>query len=398
MTDRPAPAPGFSTRAIHRPVAPPVTQLPSSVPLYQTSTWRFETLDDFAEVVAFRKPGHVYGRGYGNPTVEAFEAVMADLEGTEAAFAFDSGMAAIHAVVTTLARAGDRIVTSRALYGGTHSLFHEVLPRYGIDVTTVDVSDPEAVADSLAGARLLYVETIDNPLVSVADLAGLAALCAQAGVPSVVDNTFASPYLCAPARLGFDYVVHSATKYIGGHSDLLGGVVCCRSEARGSIRATALEVGGAMQPLEAWLCIRGLATLALRMERHSATGQRVAELLHQSPAVAVAYYPGLPSHPSHAVARRLLNGFGGMLAAELKGGIDAAIRFCDSLEMAWIAASLGGVHTLVAHPASTTHRQVPPADRAAQGLADGLVRISVGLEDPEDVVADFGRALAAAAD
>jgi methionine-gamma-lyase len=384
---------GFSTRAIHRAVAPPVRQSPSSVPLYQTSTWRFETLDDFAEVISSRRPGQVYGRGYGNPTVEAFEAVLAELEGTAAAIAFDSGMAAIHAVVTTLARSGQRIVVSSRLYGGTYSLFREVLPRYGIEVSFVDAHDLAAVASALGGARLFYVETIDNPLLSVADLRSLGRLCAEAGVPAVVDNTFASPYLCTPAAFGFDYIVHSATKYIGGHGDLLGGVVCCSDASRIALRATALEVGGAMQPFEAWLCIRGLATLALRMDRHCASALRLAELLAGSSAVAATHYPGLPDDRFHSMAVAQLRGFGGMVAFEMSGGLEAARRLCESLRVAWIAASLGGTHTLVAHPASTTHRQVDADTRRAQGIADGLIRLSVGLEDTEDLVADFRAAL-----
>ena len=396
MTDQSLSGAGFSTRAVHRAKSPPVSQQSSSVPLYQTSTWRFESLDDFAEVIGDHQPGYVYGRGYGNPTVEAFEAVMADLEGTEAAFAFDSGMAAVHAVATTLARAGQRVVVSRWLYGGTYSLFADVLPRYGIEVTLVDVHDLDQVAAALPGARLLYVETIDNPLVSVADLRALGRLCGEIGVAAVVDNTFASPYLCTPAEFGFDYVLHSATKYLGGHSDLVGGVVCCSAQGRQALRSIALDVGGAMQPLEAWLCMRGVATLALRMERHCATAARVATVLRSSSAVRTVHYPALPSHPSHELAQQLLRGPGGLLSCELAGGLEAAQRFCKALQLAWIAASLGGAHTLVAHPASTTHRQVAPEARRAQGLTDGLIRISVGLEDTDDVVRDIERGLAAA--
>ncbi|HET6793439.1 MAG TPA: aminotransferase class I/II-fold pyridoxal phosphate-dependent enzyme [Acidimicrobiales bacterium] len=384
---------GFTTRAVHRDAGDTV-QRPSSVPLYQTSTWRFDTLDQFADVIAGARPGQVYGRGYGNPTVEAFESAMADLERTGAAFALDSGMAAIHCVVTTLARSGSRVVASRHLYGGTYSLFANVLPRYGIEVVFVDPFDEAAVTAALPGAALLYVETIDNPLLSVADLGRLAALCRSVGVASVVDNTFASPYLCNPAALGVDYVLHSATKYIGGHSDLLGGVVCSTEDGRRALRATAIETGGAMQPFEAWLCLRGLATLALRMDRHCGTAQRLAELLAASPVVSSVHYPGLAGDPHHEVASRELRAYGGMVAFELAGGMDAARRFCAALRLGWIAASLGGPHTLVAHPASTTHRQIDPGLRAAQGLTDGLVRVSVGLEDTEDVLADFGAALA----
>jgi methionine-gamma-lyase len=385
---------GFGTRAVHGARTPPVEQTPSSVPLYQTSTWKFETSEDYAEVINFRRPGYVYGRGYGNPTAEAFEAVMADLEGTEAAYAFASGMAAIHAVVTTYAQSGDRIVSSPELYGGAYSLFHHVLPRYGIQVEFVSPHDPDAVAAALPGAKLLYVETIANPNCTVADLAALGERCRAADVPCAVDNTFASPYLCTPAELGFDAVLHSATKYIGGHHDLIGGVACTSEELRNRLRRTAIDVGGAMQPLEAWLSVRGLITLELRMQRHCSSAQAVAEFLEGHAKVERVHYPGLASHPHHDVAKRELpRGYGGMLAFEVEGGVDPAVRFCDSLELAWVATSLGGHHTLVGHAASTTHRQMDPEARRAAGIGDGLIRVSVGLEDVEDILEDFDRGL-----
>jgi cystathionine beta-lyase/cystathionine gamma-synthase len=385
---------GFSTRAVHVPRAPEVEQQPSSVPIYQTSTWRFDSSDDYADVISFRRPGYVYGRGYGNPTVEAFEHTMAELEGTESAYAFASGMAAIHAVVTTLARSGDRIVASPELYGGAYSLFHSILPRYGIEVTYVSPHDLRAVEESLPGARLLYVETIANPNVTVADLQALGDLAREAGVTAVVDNTFASPYLCNPADHGFEVVLHSATKYISGHHDIVGGVACGAEDMRTKLRATSLDVGGAMQPFDAWLAIRGLATLSLRMERHSTNAQQLAEFLEQHPRVERTHYPGLASHPHHDIAKRELgDSFGGMLAFEIQGGVDPAVRFCDALELAWVATSLGGIKTLVGHAASTTHRQMDPDARRAAGIGDGLIRVSVGLEDPEDVVEDFEQAL-----
>jgi methionine-gamma-lyase len=326
--------------------------------------------------------------------VEAFEAVMADLEGTEAAYGFASGMAAIHAVVTTHARSGDRIVASPELYGGAYALFHEILPRYGIEVTFVSPHDPDRVAEQLPGAKLFYVETIANPNCGVADLAALGALCRSEGVPCAVDNTFASPYLCTPAEFGFDAVIHSATKYVGGHHDLIGGIACTSAEFRSRLRATAIDVGGAMQPLDAWLAVRGLVTLELRMQRHCANAQAVAEFLERNPKVERVHYPGLASHPHHEIAaRELRGGFGGMLAFEVEGGIDPAVRFCDALELAWVATSLGGHHTLVGHAASTTHRQMDPEARRAAGIGDGLIRVSVGLEDAEDILEDFDRAL-----
>jgi cystathionine beta-lyase/cystathionine gamma-synthase len=354
---------GFATRAIHVP-RPPTEQETPSVPIFQTSTFRFDTSEDYAETIAFRRPGYTYTRGYGNPTLFAFEQTMADLEETESAFSFSSGMAAIHALVTTLASAGDRIVASTDLYGGAYSLFTKVLPRFGVTVDLVAPNDLDAVRAKLDGASLFYVETIANPTASVADLDALGAICADAGVPSAVDNTFASPYLCTPSAYGFDYVLHSTTKFIGGHNDLTGGVVCTTEDGMRRLRETAIDVGGTMAPLEAWLSLRGLVTLELRMRRHTDS------------------------------ARRLLpRGCGGVLSFEVEGGVEAGVRLCDALELVWIATSLGGAHSLVGHAASTTHRQMDPEARRAAGIADGLVRLSVGLEDPDDLIADLDRAL-----
>jgi len=384
---------GFTTRAIHV-APPPMDQDAPSVPIYQTSTFRFETSEDYAETISFRRPGYTYTRGYGNPTLLAFERLLAELEGTESGFSFASGMAAVHTVVTSIAQAGDRIVASNELYGGSFSLFTKVLPRYGIEVTFVSPHDPEAVAGALPDAVLFYVETIANPTVTVADLETLGSMCRANGVPAAVDNTFASPYLCNPARFGFDHVIHSATKYIGGHHDLTGGVVATTEDGMRRLRDMAIETGGTMAPLEAWLALRGLMTLELRMERHSRSAQSLAEFLEGHVKVERVHYPGLASHPHHEVARRLLpRGFGGMLAFEIEGGVEAGMRFCDALELAWIATSLGGTYTLVGHAASTTHRQMDPAARRAAGIADGLVRVSVGLEDVEDLIEDFERAL-----
>jgi len=383
---------GFATRA-QEPRVPSVHQEPASVPIFQTATWRFDTSEEFAEVISFRRGGYLYSRGYGNPTVDAFCSLMADLEETESAVGFASGTAAIHAVLTTLARAGDRIVASSELYGGTYAMMTRVLPRYGIEVAFVDPHDLSAVGEALPGAALFYVETIANPVVTVADLQALGRLCEAGGVPSVVDNTFASPYLCRPASLGCSYVLHSATKYIGGHADLIGGVVCCSGDVMAELRETAIETGGTMQPLEAWLCLRGLSTLALRMEQHSRTAQALAAFLEGHPKVARVHYPGLRSHPQNDVAERELRAFGGMLAVEIDGGVDAGVRVADALELAWIAGSLGGPRTLVSHPASTTHRQLDAEARRKAGIADGLLRISVGLEDAGDLIADVAQAL-----
>lgn len=385
---------GFTTRAVHGARTPPIDQETPSVPIFQTSTFRFETSDDYAETISFRRPGYTYTRGYGNPTLGAFEQLMAELEGTASAFSFASGMAAIHTSVTAFASAGQRVVTSSELYGGTYSLMTKVLPRYAIEAVLVDPHDLEAVRAALPGAALFYVETIANPNVTVADLEALGSACRDAGVVAIADNTFASPYLCNPAGYGFDLVLHSATKYIGGHHDLVGGVVCASEEHVARLRDTVIETGGTMAPLEAWLCLRGLMTLELRVERHSATARTLAERLESHPKVVRVHYPGLASHPQHAVAERLLpKGCGGMLAFEVAGGVEGGKRFCDALEMAWVASSLGGTHTLVGHAASTTHRQMDAEARRAAGIADGLVRVSVGLENVDDVIEDFERAL-----
>ncbi|HYF10809.1 MAG TPA: aminotransferase class I/II-fold pyridoxal phosphate-dependent enzyme [Actinomycetota bacterium] len=385
---------GFSTRAIHGARTPPIEQDTPSVPIFQTSTFRFDTADEYAETIAFRRAGYTYTRGYGNPTVLAFERLMADLERTEAAFGFASGMAAIHTTLTALAASGDRIVASAELYGGTHSLLKTLMPRYGVEVTFVDASDLDAVGSALPGASLFYCETLANPNVAVADLDALGAACRDAGVPAVVDNTFASPYLCTPARFGFDFVVHSATKYVSGHSDVIAGVVCASENGIRRLRDIAIETGGTMAPFEAWLCLRGLATLELRMQRHTANAIAVAAALEGHPKVERVHHPSLASHPQHELARRQLpRGAGGMMAFEVAGGLDGGRRFCDALELAWVAASLGGTQTLVGHAASTTHRQLDAEARRAAGVADGLIRVSVGLEDPDDIVDDLQRAL-----
>ncbi|MGO9195682.1 MAG: trans-sulfuration enzyme family protein [Acidimicrobiales bacterium] len=393
------PREGFTTKAVHRSAegSGEVHQTPASMPIYQTSTWRFSTGDEFAEVLDGARPGYAYGRGYGNPTVDAFESVLASLEGTEAAFAFSSGMSAIHAVCVALAKSGDRIVASRELYGGTYSLFQTVLPRYGITVEEVDPHDLDAVRRSLPGAALFYCETIANPLCTVADLPVLGAACRDAGVPAVVDNTFASPYLCNPVDHGFDYVVHSVTKMIAGHSDLVAGAVCCSGAARSALRKLALDTGGAMPPFEAWLCMRGVETLELRMDRMCSTAAVLAEMLMRRPEVTAVHYPGLDTHPHHERASKLLRSglFGSMFSFEIAGGVEAAASWCEALELAWIGASLGSTHTLVCHPASTTHRQLPADVRRASGLSDGLVRVSPGIENVVDLLADFEAAFSA---
>jgi cystathionine beta-lyase/cystathionine gamma-synthase len=383
----------FQTRAVHTNRLTTLDQEPSSVPIFQSSTFRFETNEQFAKAIRFEGPGYVYSRGYGNPTVDAFQSAMADLEGTESAIGFSSGMAAVSTLFLTVASAGARIVAGSALYGGTVSVLRDLLPRFGVEVTFIDPTDLDQVADALPGATLFYCETIVNPTTAVPDLAALADLCRSAGVPCAVDNTFASPWLCSPADLGFDVVMHSATKYIGGHADLIGGVLCTGEDLFRRLRATLIDVGGAMQPLEAWLALRGLATLSLRMEHHCRSAGVLAATLAEHPAVERVWYPGLASHPHHEVAARQLRAPGGVLSFEVVGGVEAGGRVSEALELAWIGGSLGSIQTLVAHPATTTHRQVDPDVRREAGIGDGLLRVAVGLEDPDDLVEDFLQAL-----
>jgi cystathionine beta-lyase/cystathionine gamma-synthase len=389
---------GFSTRAIRAAARlPDVAQRPTAVPIYQTATFAAADADELADVVTDRIPGFAYSR-IDNPTTAALAAAVADLESAEAGYAFASGMAAIHAALLSLVAAGDRIVATRTGYGTTRSLLTGTFGRLGVDVELVDVTDHDAVERALATrpARVLYAETISNPTIVVADHAALAALAHRHGAAYVVDNTFASPAVCRPIEHGADLVVESATKYLGGHSDTVVGVVVGRAEAIGRIRAVQVDTGATAAPLNAFLALRGLATLGVRMEHQSATATALAAWLDGRAGVAAVHHPSRPSHPQHALAARELDRPGAMLAIELAGGRDAGRAFIDALTVPELTASLGSVHTMVVHPPSTTHRQLDPAALADAGIAPGLLRVSVGLEDVEDLVGDFDRALAAA--
>jgi len=389
---------GFATRAIRAASrAPRVDQRPTSVPIYQAVTFSSETTDELADVTTRRVAGYVYGR-LDNPTADALGDTIAELEAAEAGYAVASGMAAIHLALLSLVGAGDRVVCTRAVYGSTRALLAGTFGRLGIASTFVDPTDPAAVEAALAAApaRVLYLETISNPTVVVADIAALAALGHRHGAIVVVDNTFASPYVCRPLELGADLVVESATKYLSGHSDVLAGVLAGDRAAIDAVREAQVQTGGTIAPFAAFLVLRGIATLALRMERHAATAASLAAWLETEPGVARVHYPGLPSHAEHAVAARQLANGGGMLAVELAGGAPAGRAFIDALRIPERTASLGSIHTIVVHPPSTTHRQLDPAQLAEAGIAPGLLRVSVGLEDADDLRADLARGLAAA--
>jgi cystathionine beta-lyase/cystathionine gamma-synthase len=323
---------------------------------------------------------------------------VAELEGAELAEAFASGMAAISAVFLALCRAGDVVVAARQLYGNTHSLLEDRLPAYGIRAATFDVADHAGMASALDGARLLYCETIGNPSVRVADLDALGALAHAAGVPLIVDNTFASPYLCRPLEHGASVVIHSATKFLGGHYDLLGGVVCADHDTVDRLRAVGRDFGATLAPLNAWLGLRGLATLPLRVERSCASALAVAEALRRHPEIERVYYPALEGDASKPLADSLLEGRGGgTLGFDVVGGRERAKAFQGALRLILPAASLGGHRTLVVHAASVTHTQLGAAELEAAGISEGFCRLSIGLEDPADLIADLEGALGSTA-
>jgi methionine-gamma-lyase len=384
---------GFTTRAM-----PPDVDLggarPVSVPIYQTATYAFDDPEELAETIRRGKDaGFVYTRWH-NPTRAAMEHVVAELEGGERAVSFSSGMAAITTTLAAAASAGDHVVSTPRLYGGAHSLLTKILPRWGIETSLATSHRAEDLIAALRpGTVACYVETIGNPTVPVTDLEPLGRACRERGVRLVVDNTFASPYLCNPIAFGADVVVHSATKYLGGHYDLTGGVAVGPSDLLGEIRDLSIDLGGVGNAFESWLILRGVQTLALRMERHCATASALARMLEEHPKVERVWYPGLPSHPDHEVAGRILRGFSGMMAVELGGGFDAGRRFQEAVELASVGASLGGTRTIVTHAPSVTHTQLTREERLAVGISDGLVRVSVGIEDTEDVVEDLERAL-----
>jgi methionine-gamma-lyase len=399
---RPRPEPrGFSTRAIRAASrAPELDQTPTSVPIYQTATFASADAEELGRVASNGRAGYAYSR-ISNPTTSALGAAYAELAGGAAGVALASGMAAIHAAIASIVRGGDRIVAPIATYGSTRSQLLRAFGGFGVRVDFVDTTDHAAVAAALAASptRLLYAETIANPTTFLADHAALAELAHAHGARYVVDNTFASPYVCRPLALGADLVAESATKFLGGHSDVIAGVVAGPADLVAEVERVQVDTGATLGPLDAFLVLRGILTLAIRAERHAATAAALAAWLEGQPGVRSVLYPGLASHPQHEVAfRQFRSGVaGGMLAFEVEGGRVAGRALIDGLTLPELTASLGSVHTMVVHPPSTSHRQSSEADLAAAGITPGLLRVSVGLEDLEDLQADFAAALEAAA-
>jgi cystathionine beta-lyase/cystathionine gamma-synthase len=389
---------GFSTRAIRASArAPRVDQDPTSVPIYQTATFAAADADELDAVLVGSQPGYAYSR-LDNPTTTALADAIAELEEAEAGHVFGSGMAAIHASLVSLAQAGDRIVATNALYGSTRSLLVNILGPLGIRTDFVDATDHDGVAAALAAGpvRVLYAETLSNPTMVITDHAALAGLAHRHGAAYVVDNTFASPYVCRPLEHGADLVIESATKYIGGHSDVLAGTVAGRAELIAEVRRVQIDTGAALAPLAAFLVLRGLATLGVRLDRHALTSAALAGWLERQEGVRHVRHPLLPSHPEKAIVARQFHGASGMFAFELEGGRGPARAFLDALEVPARTASLGSIHTMVVHPPSTTHRQLDDAELAAAGIGPGLLRCSIGLEDIDDLLADFAAGLEAA--
>lgn len=389
----------FTTRAILAATrSPEVHQIPSAVPIYQAAAFSSATAAELGDVLTGATPGYAYSR-IDNPTTAALAEAVAELESAEAGLAFATGMAAIHAAIVSVVRAGQTIVVTQAVYGTTRDLLVRVLAGLGVTTEFVDPTDFAAVDAALVktGSPLLYVETVSNPTIIVSDISALAGIAHRHGALLLVDNTFASPYACRPIERGADLVMHSATKYLSGHADVLAGVVVGSRERVEALRPILVDVGAALAPLAAFLVLRGLPTLALRMERHSETALELAAWLQGQDQIERVHYPGLPNDPGHEVASRQLDVFGGMFAFELAGGREAGQAFLDAMRVSERTASLGAFRTITSHPASTTHRQLDAAALRASGIAPGLLRCSVGLEDAEDLREDFELGLAAAA-
>jgi cystathionine gamma-synthase len=387
--------PGYSTRSVHagRPRDPEQGDI--ATPIHLSSTYFTRSTQDLVEYHEGRRTANFYSR-YSNPTVEAAELKIAALEGGERALCFGSGMAAISSLLLSQLRHGDNVVATRELYGGTFEFLERMLPRWGIAVTFVKATDLKAMATAIGPmTRLIYTETPTNPILTVVDVAGVAEIARRNRIPCAIDNTFASPINQRPIGSGFDFVVHSATKYLGGHCDLLGGVVVGGRDRMEEVWRHRKLLGGILDPHAAYLLERGIKTLALRMERHNENGLEIARHLSSHPRVRKVYYPGLPDHPGHEIAKRQMSGFGGVLAFEVDATKEETSRFVEALELAYVAPSLGGVETLVSQPSMTSHYFLTPEEREAQGISDSLVRVALGIEDAPDLIQDLDRALEA---
>jgi methionine-gamma-lyase len=365
-----------------------------SIPIYQSSTFAFHNAREGAQIFAGEKEGYVYTR-IGNPTQAALEREIAFLENGEAALAFGSGMAAISSVIFSLCNCGANFVASNTLYGGTHQFFIETLPKYGIEAREVDGTDLSNFAHNIDdNTKCIYIESPANPTLTIIDIEGCARLARKHKIPLIVDNTFPTPYFQKPLNLGADIVLHSATKYIGGHGDTVAGVVAGNKDYIDELRGSILrDMGGIISPLNAWLLVRGLKTLAVRMERHEQNALEIAKYLSFHPKIARVWYPGLTTHPQYDLAKKQMSGCGGIVSFEIKGGRKAGEKLMNSLQLFTLAVSLGDVDSLIEHPASMTHSTYSPEDLKKIGISEGFVRLSVGIEDRLDLIDDLSQAL-----
>jgi cystathionine gamma-synthase len=365
----------------------------TQVPVVHSVSFAYKDIDTWQKVALGQEPGHIYSRNT-NPTVRAFEDKVKTLEGAQAATSFASGMAAISNTLATFVQPGDRIVSIKDSYGGTNVIFNEFLPPLGIDVALCETGDyVQLEAEIAKGCRLLYLETPTNPTIKITDIKRLAAKAHAVGALVVVDNTFATPINQLPLELGADIVLHSASKYLGGHADALGGVICGSHELVEKVYHYREINGATLAPMDAYSLLRGMKTLKLRVERHNSNAMAIAHYLQSHPLVEQVNYPGLASHPGHDIAKQQMSGFGGMLSFSVKGGLEAIKLFLPKLQFAHMAANLGCVETVVGPPVTTSHVECSAEERAAAGIPEGLVRYSAGIEDIEDLIADLEQAL-----
>jgi len=385
----------FATLAVHAGEAPCKVTGAVDTPIYQSTTFAAVDSDEMAALYAGEKPGYTYSR-YGNPTVHALEEKLAALEAGEAALAFGSGMAAISSAILGYVKAGDHVVSARSLYGATYDFLNRILPAMGASTTFVQSTRSEDFEKAIQpNTRLIYLETPSNPVLDILDIAELGRIAHSHNIPSMIDNTFASPVLQQPLKSGLTVVVHAATKYLCGHGDAMGGVVIGPKDYITHLNLDVLrDFGGVMSPFNAWLILRGIHTLHLRVPAQCANAQKVAEFLAQHPKVQRVNYPGLVNHPGHDLAKRQMKAFGAMMSFEAKGGYEGGKHVMDRVKIFLRAASLGDTRSLIVHSASTSHRAVPPEQRQAIGIPDGLVRVSVGVEAGEDLIEDLDQALA----
>ncbi len=388
-------AKGFATRAIHHAYDPMQNEGALTPPVHLTSTFVFENAEAGGEMFAGEREGHIYSR-ISNPTCALLEQRIATLEGAEAGLALASGMGAVTAILWTLLSPGDEVIVDKTLYGCTFAYMRHGLSKWGVTVTHVDMTDADALRAAISDkTRVVYFETPANPNMRLVDIKLASEIAHSVGARVVVDNTYATPYLTRPIELGADLVLHSATKYLGGHGDVVAGLVAGSAELLTEIRLVGMKdmTGAVMAPFNAMLIMRGLKTLALRMDRHCASAQTVAEWLEAQPGVAKVYFPGLQSFEQHEIAKAQMAQPGGMIAFELEGGMEAGISLMNRLQMIQRAVSLGDAETLIQHPASMTHSTYTPEERAEHGISDGLVRLSVGLEEVSDILDDLHQAL-----